>query len=201
MRTFASKAGWVVAALLGVTLLAAWAGIINAGTLDPPGPIGPSMKSLDDVPGSWNRMLSASGADPCNTERFDCVLLDDTAVLDRETGLVWEREWHPTSLVWSDAVRACHDRNTGDRSGWRLPTVAEMLSLLDGDSADGLPEGHPFDLGLPEDVFWTSTRDVTSPDVRAMIVDVGDATVTDELFENAPYKFWCVRGPGGGDVQ
>lgn len=103
--------------------------------------------------------------------------------------------------MWSDAIRACHHRNTGDRSGWRLPTVAELLSLLDSDSVDGLPEGHPFDTGLPEDTFWTSTRDVASPDSRAMTVDIGDALVNDELFESAPYKFWCVRGPGGGDVQ
>jgi hypothetical protein len=199
MSTFVSKAGWVVATLLGITLLAAWAGIINAGTLDPPGPLGSTMKSLDDVPGSWNRMLSSSGADPCNTERFDCVLLNDAAVLDRETGLAWERTGGDNQTDWDSAIRDCHDRNVGNRGGWRLPAVAELLSLLDYDSVDGLPDGHPFNLTASTDTFWTSTRNTASSG-RSMRVDLSDASVVDDLVDT-PNRVLCVRGPGGGDVQ
>jgi hypothetical protein len=197
MRSFMSKAGWVVATLLAITLVGAWAGIINAGTLDPPGPVGPSMKSLDDVPGSWNRMLDSTGG--CDSQRFDCVLLNDDAVLDRETGLVWERTRGENQTDWDSAIRDCHDRNVGDRGGWRLPTVAEMLSLLDYDSTDGLPDGHPFNLGASTDTFWTSTRNTASAG-RSMRVDLSDASVVDDLVDT-PNRVLCVRGPGGGDVQ
>ena len=199
MRTFASKAGWILAALLGITLVASWAGVISAGSLDPPGPIGSTMKSLDDIPGSWNRMLSTSGTDPCATERFDCVLTADAAVLDRETGLVWEREPSEGTNDWDTAIRVCHDRITGDRMGWRLATVSELLSLHDNVGADGLPTGHPFDLGAANDQFWSSTRN-TASDGRSMRVDIGDASVADDLDETG-HRSWCVRGPGGGDIQ
>ena len=86
MQTLAAKAGWVLAGLLGLTLAASWVGIINAGSLDPTGSPAPTMKSLDEIPGSWSRMLSSTGG--CNSERFDCVLGSDQGVLDRETGLV-----------------------------------------------------------------------------------------------------------------
>ena len=197
MGTFRSKAGWVVATLLGITLIAAWAGIINAGTLDPPGPIGPSMKSLDDVPGSWNRMLDATGG--CSSERFDCVLANEAAVLDRETGLVWERAKQLDTMDWDTAIRFCHERQVGDRTGWRLPSVSELLSLLDVDSTDGLPEGHPFTIEGEVDTFWSSTRNTASVG-RSMRVDLGDASVVDDLIDTA-HRPWCVRGPGGGDVQ
>jgi len=199
MSTFFAKAGWVVAALLGITLLAAWAGIISAGTLDPPGPLGPTMKSLDDIPGSWSRILDSTGADPCATERFDCVLQGNAAALDRETGLVWERIPSSNSVDWDTALRVCQDRNTGGRMGWRLATVSELLSLHDTGQADGLPSGHPFDLSAAGDQFWSSTRNAASAG-RSMRVDIGDALVTDELIA-APYRAWCVRGAGGGDVQ
>jgi hypothetical protein len=199
MRTFASKAGWIIAALLGITLVASWTGVISAGSLDPPGPVGSTMKSLDDIPGSWSRMLSADGVDPCATERFDCVLGSDEAVLDLETGIVWEREPSDNTLDWDSAIRACHDRNAANRMGWRLATVSELLSLHEGGSADGLPTGHPFDLGVVGDQFWSSTRNTVS-DTRSMRVDIGDASVADDLIATA-HRAWCVRGPNGGDVQ
>jgi hypothetical protein len=199
MRTFASRAGWIVAALLSIALVASWAGVINAGSLDPPGPIGPSMKSLDDIPGSWSRMLPSNGTDPCATERFDCVLAADSAVLDRETGLVWERQPSEGTNDWDTAIRVCHDRSTGDRMGWRLATVSELLSLHDAAGVDGLPTGHPLDLGAANDQFWSSTVNTASVG-RSMRVDISDASVADDL-EGTAHRSWCVRGPGGGDVQ
>jgi hypothetical protein len=197
MQTLGAKVAWVLAGLLGLTLAASWVGVITAGPLDPPGDPASTMQSLDDIPGSWSRMLSSAGG--CDSERFDCVLLNEEGVLDRETGLVWEREPSTDTLDWDTAIRACHDRNVGGRLGWRLPSVAELLSLLGTPSADGLPAGHPFTLAGPTDVYWASTRNTASSG-RSMRVDISDASVVDELVAN-PQQVWCVRGPGGGDVQ
>ena len=195
MRTFTSKAGWVVAALLGVTLVAAWAGIINAGTLDPPGPIGPSMKSLDDVPGSWHRLLLATGG--CDSERFDCVLLDQ-AVLDRETGLVWQKTPDLNTMGWETAFTQCRLSTHAGRMGWRLPTVSELETLIDTGGTNGLPTGHPFLTGADFN-FWTSTADPLN-DGRAFRVDIANFNVNSELVGSG-YRAWCVRGAGGDDVQ
>ncbi|HKA41023.1 MAG TPA: DUF1566 domain-containing protein [Burkholderiales bacterium] len=52
------------------------------------------------------------------------------AVLDRETGLVWQRS--PVGHGrWNVASSQCLLAKTGGRVGWRLPTVNELASLLD----------------------------------------------------------------------
>jgi hypothetical protein len=196
MQNIAAKAGWVMAGLLGLTLAASWAGIINAGSLDPTGEPAPTMKSLEEIPGSWSRSLSSAGG--CVSERFQCVLNLDEGVLDRETGLVWDRQPSENTFDWDTAVRSCHDRNRGDRLGWRLATVSELLSLLDGQAGGGLPADHPFALTGPNDTYWTATPNTASTG-RSMRVDISDASVVDEL-TGAAHQAWCVRGPGG-DVQ
>jgi len=44
-----SRTGWIVAALLGVLVVAAYAGVVRGGPLDPPASPSPSMKTLDQV--------------------------------------------------------------------------------------------------------------------------------------------------------
>lgn len=198
MQTLAAKVGWLLAGLLGLTLAASWAGVITAGPLDPPGDPASTMKSLDDIPGSWSRLLSSTGG--CNSQRFECVLANDEGVLDRETGVVWERQPAESAVDWDSAIRVCHDRATGNRSGWRLATISELESLLDSQSVDGLPTDHPFSLGVADDAFWSSIRNTLSAG-RSMRVDLSDASVVDDLVDT-PHRIWCVRGPsGGGDVQ
>lgn len=50
--------------------------IVLAGTLDPPGPPAPTMRSLEQVTPSWDRVLPANngGVDGCNSSRFTCVM-------------------------------------------------------------------------------------------------------------------------------
>lgn len=94
---------------------------------------------------SWDQKLPAS-------TRF--VVLSDwnnNAVLDRETGLVWEKSPDATTHIWNQARFQCSSRTTGGRKGWRLPSVHELASLVDPSVAPPgptLPPGHPF-LNLP----------------------------------------------------
>lgn len=118
------------------------------------------------------------------------------AVLDRETNLVWQqRPFSATEGVktWQSAANSCFDVTNGNAGGWRLPTVAELTSLVF--PAGGPPAGHPFqDINLVTD-YWTSTdapgaagsklRVQTSPP------NVNATTVSEQL------GVWCVRGGKG----
>jgi hypothetical protein len=82
------------------------------------------------------------------------------AVLDKETGLVWERSPQTTSARWIVAHRACIEKNVGGQKGWRLPSLQELTSLVDPSVAPPgptLPPGHPF-LTVQSTVYWSATR-------------------------------------------
>src|SRR6202030_435310 len=68
---------------------------------------------------SWDQQIPA-------TQRF-IVLTNfaSAAVLDRETGLVWERSPSQTAGFLEAALTRCKQLTTGGRGGWRLPRVEE----------------------------------------------------------------------------
>jgi len=175
--------------------------IVQAGNLEPPGPPAPTMKTLDEIPGSWHRILGAN--------RFELVM-GGVAVLDHETGLVWQRE--PALLAeeqWIIATRNCTFAEIGGRKGWRLPSVEELATLVDmSQSQPTLPAGHPFQNLAPNDRFWTHTTAswVTNgvPDLGwVYVVDFyGGNIYSEEKEVDSLYKWikvWCVRGGSGYD--
>ena len=102
------------------------------------------------------------------------------AVLDKQTGLVWEKSPQAASAKWSVARRTCVEKNVGGQRGWRLPSLSELQSLVDPSitpPGPTLPQGHPF-LAVQSAVYWSETR-------------VGDN----------PSGAWAVHfGLGGGSV-
>ena len=74
---------------------------------------------------AWDQKLPAA-------TRFD-VLTDwnNEAVLDRETGLVWERSPQSVLVTWGNARGLCSNKAIGARKGWRLPALPELASLVD----------------------------------------------------------------------
>jgi hypothetical protein len=176
----------------------------QAGNLDPPDPPAPTMKSLDVMPPTWSERLDSTNGstlplfEGCGSSRFLCVMSTGSpiplpqAVLDRETGLVWERA--PTSGVhsWFSSYITCRDRTTGNRRGWRLPALEELASLVDPSESDpALPPGHPF-LNLTEQAYWSST---TSPgathQASRLWLANGHPGNTDK---DDAFGAWCVRG-------
>ena len=65
------------------------------------------------------------------------------AVRDNETGLVWEKALTGgNGILWSTASYACIEKKIGGRKAWRLPSIAELLSLIDTNQANpALPPG------------------------------------------------------------
>ncbi len=90
--------------------------------------------------GAWYQIL------PSN-QRF-LLVMGGQAVLDLETGLVWERQPQnpngPPDFV--GAVRYCANLDLGGRKGWHLPTIEQLTRLVDTSvtGSPKLPGGHPF---------------------------------------------------------
>jgi hypothetical protein len=160
-----------------------------------------ALPAAADPLGSWDGVINGPA-------RFRVLSgFNNTAVLDRETGLVWERSPDSSTRDWLGAHRFCNDRavGKGNRKGWRLPTVQELASLVDPTrDAPALPAGHPF-TNVQPDFYWAATTFGEIP-ADAWGVDFGDGTNIEPgaRFTTKTLHFfaWCVRsGQGGPDVQ
>lgn len=126
----------------------------------------------------------------------------DDLVLDRETGLVWARDASSEKEIvsWYDAIIYCRrDVELGNRKGFRLPTIEELLSLVDPsqNSSTGtmLPVGHPF-LNA-QYAFWSSTTDESNNDNAWLVhMHLNVVSSLDKNNEGAAYA-WPVRGGFG----
>ncbi len=127
---------------------------------------------------SWHQTLPSG-------ERF-LPVMGDTAVLDRETGLVWERSPSNTGgrtyvSNWIWAQQYCLDLKKGNRMGWRAPTINELASLSDLSLPSGLPAG-VFNNVRTSEAYVSTTGRVTF---------YFDGSRTEESEYG---NVWCVRG-------
>ena len=146
---------------------------------------------------SWSNVIPAA-------KRF-VVLADfnNEAVLDRETGLVWERSPNVSpTRNWSDSRQICVDKNVGGRRGWRLPSIHELTSLLDDSRVNpALLSGHPFTIS--NGGYWSATLDPTVVNgglfTSVWAVDFGVPGVR-PIGNDSSGHIWCVRGPMNADT-
>lgn len=152
----------------------------------------------------WGRKYNTAA------ERFVVLAqFNNEAVLDKETQLVWERS--PYTNVWDGTVTwTCGNRKVGGRMGWRVPTLAELTSLVAPSASGGmaLQPGHPFVIGQGNFAiskrFWTVSVYRLLPEGgydRRMMVDFDwQSGRTEPVYEEEPNiltaRFWCVRGAG-----
>jgi hypothetical protein len=188
-------------------------GLGLAGSLEPSGPPAPTMRTLDEIysTNSWSKKLPCESQ--ANCPRFE-VLADfnSEAVLDKETGLVWEKSPSTSTYNWQSAGIHCQNLLTGGRGGWRLPTLQELESLKDPAGLSTgvyLPSGFPFsNVQVGNDTFyWTANYSLFSliyaqTPGSAYLLSFGSGgfgPVSGGL-GNSEYV-WCVRGGSGNDLQ
>jgi Protein of unknown function (DUF1566) len=157
---------------------------------------------VDQIPPAWSQLLQ-----PAN--RF-LLVMNGAAVLDKETGLVWEQSPGDTNnsgtvdesdrLNWIDGVSHCAKKTVGNRKGWRLPTVQELASLVDTVNTNpSLPSGHPF-TNVQSLVYWTASSGYNGEPPWSIVFSNG--TVTHGALTGTGTTFvWCVRGGQGVDPQ
>jgi hypothetical protein len=115
------------------------------------------LDAVNRIPPAWSQILPV-------TERF-VLVMGGAAVLDKETGLVWEQSPNEPARTWVNAHLFCNIKAVGSRKGWRLPTVQELASLIDVSNPGGdpdLPAGHPFS-NVQNGIYWSATTDADGP--------------------------------------
>ena len=144
---------------------------------------------------SWDQTL------PASTRFIVLSNMNNQAVLDRETGLVWQRS--PLGVdEWSDANTKCIRSTVGNRAGWRLPTINELGSVLDpsATAVPAFPSGHPFTGFNADEDMWTATKYSGSESVvqsAGWVAGGGVVFVRLGGFGTSPLALkqtWCVRG-------
>ena len=168
--------------------------------VDPSGNPAPTMKTLDQIPPTWSRKLPCDSTTNC--PRFE-VLADfnNEAVLDKETGLVWQRTpWNYQGHWWMAQNTCIGAFCKGGRCGWRLPTIHELQSLVDYSHECGLLScGHPF---IDANGCWWSSTDSPfdfNEAVNFCITAIGGGTSYSEK-TGEYFGAWCVRGGLGVEL-
>ena len=112
-------------------------------------------------------------------------------VLDTKTGLVWQRK-SGTPASQATAASTCFNNPmalTG--TGWRVPTVKELLTLLDLSRSNGLDSAaFPSE---PAGPYWSATTTSVAGDF-AWIVNFPPSNVTHETAQTTEaHLIRCVR--------
>ena len=136
----------------------------------------------------WDQALPAA-------QRFVILTaFNSDAVLDKETGLVWERSPQTTGVSSSNVRMTCANKAVGGRKGWRLPSLPELASLVDPSVASPgptLPSGHPF-LNVRSTNYWSASAHAENPALM-WGVGFGNGAVLG-LSKAFDQGAWCVRG-------
>ena len=186
-----SQSRSVVLTCLALSVLSLLAGCGQSGG-DPANAAGPPSNpnptiDLSGVTQNWDKKLP-------NNSRFTILTdFDSQAVRDNETGLVWEKSLAGgAGISWASASFACINKSLAGRKAWRLPSIAELLSLVDTTQNNpALPTAHPF-TGL-QSIYWSATTIQDLPTfVWGIHLPTGGTTTIDKT---STVSAWCVRGP------
>ena len=96
-------------------------------------------------------------------------------LIDNVTGLLWQKTAGVTPMTWDAAADYCASLNSsglgGHSSGWRLPALVELDSIMDL-SVDSGAAINPIFPGTTAAGFWTSNED-PNDNTTAWIMDFG----------------------------
>ncbi len=118
-------------------------------------------------------------------------------VIDRNTGLEWQRHSFKEKYFWADALDLCKSLDLGGHSDWRLPGMDELWTIVDlGRRMSPAVDEDVFP-DTPADIFWTSSEYV-SDDKLVFFTDFQYGGTGFRL-KNGSYYVRCVRNPGMPD--
>ena len=123
-------------------------------------------------------------------------LLENEAVTDRQTGLMWIKNASllDLPLSWGEALHTIKELNKSDLYGyhnWKIPNRKELFSLMSHDTINpSLPIGNPF-TNVFNGYYWTSSTCARLPN-QAWYIHLGGARVFKGM-KHGSYMVWPVR--------
>ncbi len=108
----------------------------------------------DDVSNAFSVRCVRATQPPHNvTDRYE---IQAREVRDVATGLRWERAPTSEALSFAAARAHCDGLRPGGSERWRVPTLSELLTLVDEHASAPMLDRAAFP-GSPPDAFWTSS--------------------------------------------
>lgn len=117
----------------------------------------------------------------------------DGTVEDTMTTLLWQQAVPSTTYSWANAKSYCAGLSLGSATGWRLPSMKELQTLVD----ETIPSPGPtIDKAAfpntPAGFFWTSSPLAGSSSSDAWSVNFYDGNTTNNVM-TSPSRVRCVR--------
>jgi hypothetical protein len=135
-----------------------------------------------------SRCVRTAVPHPAPVKRYDTQT--DT-VRDIGTGLTWQRVVPAKTLVLDAARAYCADLPLAGDKGWRVPSMVELLTLIDEQAASGPMIDRAAFPNTPSDAFWTSTDFGGTPGMAWQVYfDHGNGLYG---LPNAMFHVRCVR--------
>ena len=111
---------------------------------------------------------------------------------DPETGLEWQYE-SPGEMTWGDAMEYAKSLSLDDKNDWRLPTAAELETLLDrsilyNELRARMRKEVPFRDTLS---YWSSTT--FAPNTYSAWIVMFDGAYVLSYYKSNTYNVRCVR--------
>ncbi|GHA22091.1 hypothetical protein GCM10008090_34900 [Arenicella chitinivorans] len=82
-------------------------------------------------------------------------------VYDERTQLAWQKSDDGQQRTWQQAFEYCRLLRAANQTAWRLPTVRELYSIVNVNSANPAINTDVFNSTANDGVYWTQTRDIT----------------------------------------
>jgi hypothetical protein len=159
-------------------------------------PLKQILTKLDEILAKLNggpAPTSGGGTGTQPLPRFT-VLADfnNAAVRDNSTGLVWEQSPTAPTSDWTSARFSCINKTVGGMRGWRLPSVAELTSLIDPSLLPPYVPASTF-TGVQLSTYWTATGNENNTSTLKWNVNFADGLAGTGIKGNSSLA-WCVRG-------
>jgi hypothetical protein len=122
-------------------------------------------------------------------------------VVDKVTGLTWQRASPDTTYSWTDALAYCESLELAGASDWRLPSFKELWTIIDERAEDLGPAIDRTAFPDPRGgVFWSSTFNSPEPTFNppgGLLIDFHDgspvSSVSDPSGQVQEFYVRCAR--------
>ena len=215
-RRFLTVMGGVLVLSVGLVLANYGGGVTPVGAQGAPGnPTRPNplnqvidqlnqiMAALTTASGQNNHTLRWDTNNPSATRFVVLAAFANAAVLDKNTGLVWEQAPDTTggpnsngTDTWLNTIATCAIRNVGGTVGWRLPSVIELKSVQDPSLPGPFVPATIF-TGVQSANYWSASTQADVPTNAWLVAFSGGGFI---LAGKASLGHaWCVRGGMNAD--